>query len=67
MGLILGIIDNRKTEDAIPFDQLKIEINGNAKYVITTKGWDIQVEWTDITWSWLPLKDVKAADPLKLA
>ena len=67
MGLILRIIDNRKTEDAIPFDQLKIEINGNAKYVITTKGWDIQVEWTDITWSWLPLKDVKAVDPLKLA
>ena len=67
MGLILRIIDNRKTEDAIPFDHLKTEINGNTKCVITTKGWDIQVEWTDITWSWLPLKDVKAADPLKLA
>ena len=66
MGLISRIISHRKTEDSIPSDQLKTEVNGNAKRVITTKSWDIQVEWTDGTWILLPLKDVKAVDPLKL-
>ena len=35
--------------------------------MITTKGWVTQVEWTDGTWSWLPLKDVNAVDFFKLA
>ena len=34
---------------------------------MTTKCWDIKVEWTDVYWSWLPLKDIKAVDPLELA
>lgn len=66
MGLISGIINHRKTEDVIPSDQLKTEVNRNAKRVITTKGLNIQIKWTDGTWVWLPLKDVKAAVSLKL-
>ena len=67
MGLISEIINHRTTEDTIPSDQLRTEVNVITKHVITTKGLDIQVESTDGTWGSLSLKDVKVTYPLKLA
>jgi hypothetical protein len=34
---------------------------------MTTRGWDINVEWKDGTSSWIPLKDLKDSNPVKLA
>jgi len=45
-----------------------IGFNGNVQSKKTTRGWDlICVEWRDSLTSWLPLKDVKDANPLELA
>ena len=43
---MFNIRDNKSQKDRrrYPSDQSKTEVNGNAKRVITTKGWDIQVE-----------------------
>jgi hypothetical protein len=34
---------------------------------MTTSGWKINVEFTDGTTAWLPLKDVKESNPIELA
>ena len=33
----------------------------------TTRGWDIQLQWTNGETSWLPLRDVKNSNPIELA
>jgi len=48
-------------------DGFTVRFNGNVHPKKTTCGWDICVEWRDGSTSWLPLKDVKDANPLKLA
>jgi hypothetical protein len=44
-----------------------ITVKGVPKPKMTTKGWDICVEWMDGSTSWVPLKDVKDAEPVRLA
>ena len=41
--------------------------NGNLHPKKTTRGWSIEVEWKDGTVSWVPLKDLKASNPVELA
>ena len=41
--------------------------NGQVCDVITTKGWDAQVKWTNQSISWMPLNVVKESNPLELA
>ena len=41
--------------------------NGNCTFKKTTKGWDLLIEWTDGTSTWVPLKEVKAGNPVELA
>jgi len=48
-------------------DGFTVGFNGNVHPKKTTHGWDICVEWRDGSTSWLPLKDVKDANPLELA
>ena len=38
-----------------------------SKPVVTTKGWDIKVKWTDGSSDWLTLSEVKNGNPLQLA
>ena len=40
---------------------------GARKRVITTKGWDFHVEWSDGTRTWKPLLDLKESNPVELA
>jgi len=62
------IVDHRKTLDAMPQEEAFITgYNGNRHRKKTTKGWDICVEWRDGSTSWIPLKDVKQANPLELS
>jgi len=62
------ITDHRKLPTAVPKEAgYTIGYNRNRHMKKTTKGWDICVEWCDGTTSWLPLKDVKQANPLELA
>ena len=59
------ILDHRKSETDINID--KGLSNGNKSSVITTKGWDICVEWSNGSSSWIPLKDIKESNPVQLA
>ena len=33
----------------------------------TTAGWEVLCEWNDGTTTWLPLKEIKAGNPIELA
>jgi len=62
------ITDHRRDSSAISKENgFDVGFNGNPHKKKTTRGWDICVEWRDGTTSWLPLKDVKAANPVELA
>ena len=67
MGMIAGIVDHRKNDDAVPLTESVTDIGGKSHRIITTKGWELCVEWTDGTQNWMPLKDVKHADPMMTA
>ena len=67
VGYIQGIIDHRRNDNAVKLEDLKDQPDQNRRRVITTKGWDMLVEWEGGTTSWIPLKDLKAADPLQTA
>ena len=36
-----------------------INHDGNLHAKKTTRGWKLEVEWKDVTLSWIPLKDLK--------
>ena len=62
------ILDHRKNENAISKrDGWYQTSEGSSKRVITTKGWDIKVQWKDGTSNWIPLKDIKESNPLEVA
>ena len=62
------IIDHRKNEEEIPIDQGTIKTRGGQlRPKITTKGWELKVEWADGMSSWLPLCEVKNSNPVKVA
>lgn len=63
-----SIIDHRKDGSAIPIDDgFTYTKSGNRVKKMTTRGWDVLIEWKDQTTSWLPLKEVKASNPIELA
>ena len=66
--LLKEIVDHRKNASAVPItDGVIISKNGNRIPKQTTKGWEILVEWKDETTDWIPLKDLKASNPVELA
>ena len=42
-------------------------MNGKRCRRITTKGWEIQVLWEDGSSSWIPLNEIKEANPIEVA
>ena len=62
------IIDHRKNDDALCQEDGFIKSgNGQKKRKITTKGWEIHVQWKDGLKSWVPMIDVKESYPVELA
>ena len=57
------IIDHWKNEETIPINQGTVKTRGargaQLRPKITTKGWELKVEWADGTSSWLPRCEVK--------
>lgn len=68
-SLLSDIIDHRKTEEAISKEDgwYKAKNSSAKKRIITTKGWEFLVEWKDGTSTWVPLIDLKEANPIELA
>ncbi|KAL7524097.1 hypothetical protein ACHAWF_000813, partial [Thalassiosira exigua] len=61
------IVDHRKDSTALTRENGFIKVQGGgSKCIKTTKGWEMLVEWKDGTSSWLPLRDVQEASPVKL-
>ena len=60
------IIDHRKSDDAIKIeDGLYISKSGKTKQRITTKGWELCVQWKDGSTVWIALKDLKQSYPVE--
>ena len=62
------ILDYRYTSNAIKKRDGWIQSpTGASKRVITTKGWDLKVQWADGTANWVPLRDIKESNPIEVA
>ena len=68
-GLLEEILDVRKDESvAVAMkDGYITTSSGQRRPVITTKGWDVQVRWSDQSTGWLPLSELKESNPTELA
>ena len=65
---IKGIIGHRKDDNkAISKQDGWTDNAGARKRVVTTKGWEVEVELNDVTTSWCPLTIVKHSMPIELA
>ena len=66
--LLKGIVDHRVSEDAIPKERGWVQLGSGAKKrIITTRGWDLLVEFKDGTTAWRPLSELKEANPIEVA
>ena len=62
------ISDHRSGDGAVPKKVgWIITPEGIKKRVITTKGWDIKVQWRDGSANWIPFMDMKEANPSEVA
>ena len=66
--LLYEIVGYRKDKTAIDSkDGYFITKTGTKRKVITTKGWQLQVQWENGERSWIALKDIKESNPLEVA
>jgi len=65
---IVGIIGHRK-DDSVAIDKKNswIDHKGARKRVITTKGWEIEIEFLDGSVKWFPMLQIKESLPIDLA
>lgn len=61
------IVGYRRGSDAISIDKGTVKENGTKKKIVTTKGWDLHIEWDNGLNSWLPLRIVKNSYPVETA
>ena len=62
------ITNHSKYWSSIPIsDGMVCSYNGNTFPKKTTRLWDLLVDWKDGSSSWIPLKDLKAYNPVELA
>ena len=66
--MLSEIVDHRVLPDAIPQSQGTYEnAYGVKRKKVTTRGWQILVEWRDGCTDWIELKDLKESYPVELA
>ena len=66
--LLSEIQDHKSDGRAVKRSQgFLIGHNGNKHAKKTTAGWSLLVEWRDGSMNWVPLKDLKASNPIELA
>lgn len=66
--VLKGIVDHKADESAITKEDGTFRTNsGNLRMKKTTRGWKLLVEWMDGTTDWMPLKDLKEANPIEIA
>ena len=66
--LLDEILDHRTTAEAIPKSKgTYTSQSGFERKKLTTRGWEICVQWKDASTDWIKLKDLKDAYPVPLA
>ena len=66
--LLDEIVDHRKDMSALSKDQATDRSrNGNVHHKKTTRGWYLQVKWKDDSTNWIPLSELKEANPIEVA
>jgi hypothetical protein len=67
-GIFDTIIDYRSDDTAVkPEDGFVKTVSGQSRAVITTKGWDLHVQWKDGSSDWIPLSQIKESNPIDVA
>ena len=68
-GIFKEVIGARKDESIAieKGEHAFTTVNGITKPVITTKGWEILIKWTDSSTSWIPLHIAKESYPIQIA
>ena len=67
-AVLKEVVDHRTNGHAVSKDDgFVIDRQGRRHPRMTTRGWEIQVEWRDGSTSWVPLKDLKESNPIELA
>ena len=67
-SLLDGIVDHMKLDDAVPTDSgFYTTSTGATRRVVTTKGWKLKVQWKDGSCTWIPLSELKEANPVEVA
>jgi hypothetical protein len=62
------IVDHHSNSHALKKgDGYEIGSNGQRRPKHMIIGWELQVEWQDGSMSWVPLKDLKESNPIKIA
>ena len=67
-AILKEIVDHRTNGHALSKDDgFTVDKFGREHPRVTTRGWEILVEWRDGTTSWVALKDLKESNPVELA
>jgi hypothetical protein len=62
------IIDHRTTPEAVPKSQgTYVNQYGVRRQKLTTRGWELLIQWKDGSTDWIALKDFKESYPVELA
>ena len=62
------IVDHKRKSSALDEEDAFItDKYGRRKRKLTTKGWEFLVNWIDGIQSWIPLRDIKESNPIKVA
>ncbi|KAI2502898.1 Reverse transcriptase (RNA-dependent DNA polymerase) [Fragilaria crotonensis] len=67
-SVLSEIVDHRTNGHAISKDDGFVEDRYGKRHPrITTRGWDLQVEWRDGSTTWVPLSELKESNPVEVA
>ena len=67
LHMVDDFIGHKKDETAVPIEDGYYRYKGTERRRETTRGWQINVLWKDGTTTWMDLKDIKDAEPIRLA
>jgi hypothetical protein len=67
-SVLREIVDHRTNGHALSKDDgFTTDRKGKRHPRITTRGWELQVEWRDGSATWVPLKELKQSNPVEVA